>query len=120
MFGSLHDVRLAVSSRGTDTLNLLSWLEAQGIEVHRYPADLLLRAQDVEASFAMWNLPRAYETACTLTLWSAYRLHAASVASRLWNSVLGVEEVLAEMKQELHRLAAALPESPKRGVGCPS
>lgn len=115
---------VALTTEVLDPYGVVEWLSSQEltIDCHAHPL-WSSAALKLNEESAMWEIPRAYDTAYALAFLSSYRRQAERTACRLWNQTYCLEEILTEFKCELQRLSHALQptgllESQKKGL-CP-
>jgi len=95
------DFGVAVPFYTEDSLGLVSWLEAKGIEVHRTGL-----TGDTEDLFP-WGMPKTFDSAHELALSAAYRLNAEAVFRDIWIDMESIGKRIHHATRVLRQLAVA-------------
>lgn len=95
------DFEVAVPCYTEDSLGLVAWLEAKGIEVHR------TKLIGDTADLFPWGMPKTFDSAHELALSAAYRLNAEAICRDIWLDLEGITKHLQGLTKVLRQLAVA-------------
>lgn len=102
-------IRIAVPAEEADPLRIRAWLQTQAQPLEEYHW-MAYRAHLSNLELRDLDLDEAYARPYVLAIYACYRLNAASVARGLWAKLFEVHYLLEDVRHEVHRLAASLPE----------
>jgi len=110
-------IHVAVPQDTKDPLNVIPWLNGQGVQVETY----VWAGHIGDVEFDIWGLKRVYLRVYTLALAAGYRIQSHDVVNRLWSNMAMIQGQLKDVVFDLQRLSAAHSQPPKqeKEIECP-
>ena len=106
--------RVALPAASSDPLGIHKWLECNSSEIEAYP--WMDYTDHISSAEMPGRLDKVYHRPYVLALYSGYRFNSAAVVRGLWAKMYELHDLFEELRQETHRLAAALPDEAREKV----